>query len=230
MRSSRFVSYSVLFATSLFVASINCVANADTVLSTYGNHSNDFIVDYWDWVGNSFNTDNNSWTLNSVRLNMGAVAGTPPGTFFVQIWSDASSTHTPGSLIETLSGTNNPSTVSDYNYTSGGITLLPATTYWLVAGVSTQSDWGWYNWRYYSDSGTFTTTGSWSISPTATVAYSFNEAQSWTHHAGMAQIFSIDATAASSPVPEIDPAGMGSVLALVTGALGVLERRRQKVA
>ena len=34
----------------------------------------------------------------------------------------------------------------------------------------------------------------------------------------------------SSPVPEIDPAGMGSVLALVTGALGVLERRRLKVA
>ena len=33
-----------------------------------------------------------------------------------------------------------------------------------------------------------------------------------------------------SPVPEIDPAGMGSVLALVTGAIGLIERRRQKVA
>ncbi len=32
----------------------------------------------------------------------------------------------------------------------------------------------------------------------------------------------------SSGVPEIDPAGMGSVLALVTGALGLLERRRLK--
>jgi len=32
----------------------------------------------------------------------------------------------------------------------------------------------------------------------------------------------------SAPVPEIDPAGMGSVLALVTGALGLLERRRLK--
>jgi hypothetical protein len=29
-------------------------------------------------------------------------------------------------------------------------------------------------------------------------------------------------------VPEIDPAGMGSVLALVTGTLSLLERRRQK--
>lgn len=32
----------------------------------------------------------------------------------------------------------------------------------------------------------------------------------------------------SAPVPEIDPAGMGSVLALVTGTLSLLERRRQK--
>jgi formylglycine-generating enzyme len=33
-----------------------------------------------------------------------------------------------------------------------------------------------------------------------------------------------------APVPEIDPAGMGSVLALVTGALGLLERRRLKAS
>lgn len=32
-----------------------------------------------------------------------------------------------------------------------------------------------------------------------------------------------------SAVPEIDPAGMGSVLALITGALGLLERRRLKI-
>ena len=34
----------------------------------------------------------------------------------------------------------------------------------------------------------------------------------------------------SAPVPEIDPAGMGSVLALVTGTLGLLERRRRQSA
>jgi formylglycine-generating enzyme required for sulfatase activity len=40
------------------------------------------------------------------------------------------------------------------------------------------------------------------------------------------------ASPASNPsgVPEIDPAGLGSVLALVTGALGLLERRRVKAA
>jgi hypothetical protein len=33
-------------------------------------------------------------------------------------------------------------------------------------------------------------------------------------------------TTQSTPVPEIDPSGVGSVLALVSGALGLLERRR----
>jgi hypothetical protein len=33
---------------------------------------------------------------------------------------------------------------------------------------------------------------------------------------------------ASTPVPEIDPAGMGSVLALLGGGLGLLERRRKR--
>jgi len=42
---------------------------------------------------------------------------------------------------------------------------------------------------------------------------------------GMSDILTV-----ASAVPEIDPAGIGSVLALVTGALGLLERRRLKVA
>jgi hypothetical protein len=33
-------------------------------------------------------------------------------------------------------------------------------------------------------------------------------------------------TTQAAPVPEIDPSGVGSVLALVSGALGLLERRR----
>ncbi len=40
--------------------------------------------------------------------------------------------------------------------------------------------------------------------------------------------FRLASPVSSAPVPEIDPAGMGSVLALVTGALGLLERRQLK--
>jgi len=36
--------------------------------------------------------------------------------------------------------------------------------------------------------------------------------------------------ASPAPIPEIDPAGIGAVLALVTGALGLVERRRRRAA
>jgi hypothetical protein len=42
--------------------------------------------------------------------------------------------------------------------------------------------------------------------------------------------FRLASPVSSSAVPEIDPAGRGSVLALVSGALCLLERRRLKVA
>ena len=42
--------------------------------------------------------------------------------------------------------------------------------------------------------------------------------------------FRLASPVSGSAVPEIDPAGMGSVLALVSGALGLLERRRLKRA
>ena len=40
----------------------------------------------------------------------------------------------------------------------------------------------------------------------------------------------ITANSNSSPVPEIDPAGLGSIVALVTSSLGLLEQRRRKSA
>ena len=40
----------------------------------------------------------------------------------------------------------------------------------------------------------------------------------------------ITISAGSSPVPEIDPAGMASVLTLLAGALGLVERRRSRPA
>jgi len=44
------------------------------------------------------------------------------------------------------------------------------------------------------------------------------------HHGGFRLAGSVSSP---SGVPEIDPAGLGSVLALVTGSLGLLERRRR---
>ncbi|MCY3017291.1 MAG: SUMF1/EgtB/PvdO family nonheme iron enzyme [Planctomycetota bacterium] len=47
-----------------------------------------------------------------------------------------------------------------------------------------------------------------------------------TSYAGSGTGFRLAGSSASSSVPEIDPSGLGSVLALLAGALGLLERRR----
>lgn len=45
---------------------------------------------------------------------------------------------------------------------------------------------------------------------------------------GNDSMFQVQPVSPPSPVPEIDPAGMGSVIAIVTGGLGLLERRRKQ--
>jgi len=71
----------------------------------------------------------------------------------------------------------------------------------------------------------------WSIPSTNTYASSYDAGSTWVSNDGYPYLFSIEATAtAPSSVPEIDPNSLGSVLALVLGALGLLERRRLKAA
>jgi hypothetical protein len=71
----------------------------------------------------------------------------------------------------------------------------------------------------------------WSIPSTNTYAVNNGNGGSWGSYPGLPLLFSIEATATTpSPVPEIDPNSLGSVLALVLGSLGLLERRRLKAA
>jgi hypothetical protein len=63
------------------------------------------------------------------------------------------------------------------------------------------------------------------------LAESSNYGGSWTLSNYGPFLMEFDATAiAPSSVPEIDPNSLGSVLALVLGSLGLLERRRLKAA
>jgi hypothetical protein len=146
----------------------------------------------------------------------------PSGNLFVNVYSNA--TDRPGSSLGTLSGSDNPASAGQYTYTSNGISLDPSTTYWLVAGVSSGS--GNYAWFYTDPT---TSTGVWSIPSIDT--YSNRITGNWVSGDGYPYLFSIEATAtAPSSVPEIDPNSLGSVLALVLGSLGLLERRRLKAA
>ena len=214
---------------SLWLAALACLvvpARAEVVLSNLtvtDTDAND--VSTSPWIAQSFLTNNQSWTLTSATLFFNEAYDTS-GNLFVDVYSNA--TDVPGSSLGGLSGSDNPASEGQYTYTSTGISLDPSTTYWLVAGVSSGD--GAYGW-FYDNSGSITSTGVWSIPPTSTFAGTSDSGSSWDSYPGLPLLFSIEATATSpSPVPEIDPNSLGSVLALVLGSLGLLERRRLKAA
>lgn len=212
---------------ALTAFSLVSAAHAELVLSNLGQYTPggyQSAVRYGEWTGSSFTTNNQAWNLTSATLYFGSASNTS-GNMFVEVRGN--SANKPGSLLGTLSGTANPATLGQYTFTTTGIDLAPSTTFWLVAGVSSGA--GYYTWQYdNTGSPPLTSSGVWSLPTTNTYTSSSNQGTSWTNGDAYPQLFSLEAT--SAPVPEIDPAGIGSVLALVTGALGLLERRRLKVA
>jgi len=197
-------------------------ARAGVVLSNQTQSAGYDWVNTDQWRSVSFVTNNQAWTLTSATLTFGTTQNTS-GNLFVNVYSNA--TDRPGSSLGTLSGSDNPASAGQYTYTSNGINLDPSTIYWLVAGVSSGN--GDYRWHYAVD--VSASTGVWSIPSTNT--WSTYENSEWSSGDSYPYLFSIEATAtAPSSVPEIDPNSLGSVLALVMGALGLLERRRLKAA
>lgn len=83
--------------------------------------------------GQSFTTGDSATLLESITVRI-SHANTPGTGFNVALYSDLEGN--PGSLIETLSGDNNPSS-GDYTYTSSGSLQLAAnSTYWWVASMT----------------------------------------------------------------------------------------------
>lgn len=219
------MSRNSLKAFPLGFAALACLvvpARAEVVLSNLTESVGSDFVSTDQWRAVSFVTNNQAWTLTSATLKFGPAQNTS-GNLFVNVYSNA--TDRPGSSLGTLSGSDNPASAGQYTYTSNGINLDPSTIYWLVAGVSSGN--GDYRWLYAAD--VSASTGVWSIPSTNT--YSTYEYSNWNSGDDYPYLFSIEATAtAPSSVPEIDPNSLGSVLALVMGALGLLERRRLKAA
>jgi hypothetical protein len=94
------------------------------------------------WYGQSFVVGDTAATLTSAVLRMGD-AYVSSGNFFVQLWDATGTYSNPGGFLTTLTGSADPSAAGDYTYT-GSYSLLANTTYYIVAGVST--DVGQYRW------------------------------------------------------------------------------------
>jgi hypothetical protein len=208
---------------SVFVAGLHVPVEASTVLlsnlaNTTGGPDR---VSSTQAITQLFTTSNSpaGWYLESVTM---PVTRDTSGQFFVSVW-DNGTLGTPGTPIGLLTGSTDPSGLETYTVAGSGLPLAANTSYWIVwAALS-----GRYDLSYTDDT---TTTGSWTIPPTGnTWGYTYDGGLTWDLYASSNGTFKFAISGSpqgSAAVPEIDPAGFGSVAALVIGAVGLLERRR----
>jgi len=223
--SSR--SLSACLAAALVWVSVGTNASAGIVFGNLGPTGNGSLgttntdigsqkVSDVNWLAQGFNTGSSSdLYLNSVDLGLFATAsGSLPLT--VSIFSSVSSA--PGSLLYTSASTN-VGDKSTYSFSFSSVHLAANTGYFVVpnggswywnspgsAPVGQNSSGYTYTGTYESQATTTSPVGPWSSAGSDRYSVSVN----------------------SSGVPEIDPSGIASALALVAGAFSLLERRRVK--
>ena len=157
----------------------------------------------------SFTTDAQSWTLESVTLPL--TGYTLDGGFAVHLYDSTGTGGTPGSPLLTLDGNDNPSS-GQYSYT-GSLALSPNTTYWVEADVNPASD-SFYEWNVSPDAPT--------VGSGFGFAYSDDGGLTWGQAPSMGLETQVNASPSVVPEPStLALAGMGGL-----GAL--LLRRRRK--
>jgi len=168
---------------------------------------------YWtNWLAGSFTTDSSNYSLSSVTVLLNAVpnSSTP---LVLSIYS--ANTGLPGTLLETLSGSN-PTTGGQFVFASSGLTLGPDTTYFLVGSTP---GYGIYHWGYTSDTSELITGGSgWTLGNDMWT--SGNSGTGWNSSYGTPFMFSVTA---ASAVPE--PGAYATLAGLAVLALLAFRRR-----
>jgi len=215
-------------AVTLGMMAAGITSRAETVLSnlTATISSTDFITAS-SWLAQSFDTNAQAWTLNSVSLSSdGASPLLAQGNFFAFIHASTGTgdSRIPGASLGQLIGTDNPDGSQVYSYTAESISLDPSSRYWVVMGVSDGTSL--YNFNYAD---VVAATGVWSYPYGGRfggiVASSSNNGATWSLYNYGPFLMEFDATSAA--VPEIDPASFGSAISLVLGSLGLIERKRR---
>lgn len=185
----------------------------DATSTDYGGGG---VADLIHRLAQGFTTGTNTQNLSVLSVTLGLFNLDSPDARTVSIYSDNAGA--PGTSLYT-SASQDVTAKNRYTFNFTAAQLAASTTYWIVPSGPAS----WYfnlddsqpvglnasGWTYAGTRREFTASqGTWNNS---TSPYSL----------------SIEAGAG---VPEIDPSGMGSVIALVTGALALLERRRLKAA
>jgi hypothetical protein len=175
------------------------------------------------WLAMGFDTGTNAsgYVLDSVQLGITDATGNPSG-FTVMLCAQNYNNPAgpfPGSSLETLNGSANPSTGGIYTYTDASdLILLPSTDYFIVLTAGTTVANGAYEWSVtgIGNNSSYNPSGGW-LGGLGPVLHSSN-GSSWSDSPGttFAQ-FAIDATAIPEP--------SSSLLILLGGGVFIYVRR-----
>lgn len=169
---------------------------------------------------NSFSTGTAGGSLTEVQVRVHGQIGMT-GSNVVGLFANGSG-NTPGSLLTSI-GTlsvalpDAPGNMVDTLSLTTPYVLSPSTRYWI--GISNSTSDGAF-WLVRGDGAGIGVAGEF---------YSTN-AYTLPASSGAAQMSVTVSNPAPAAVPEIDPAGAGSIMALLACACGLLERRRLQVA
>ncbi len=195
---------SIILVIALHILSYNShaieiVSNiSETTISFFsiGQNDGDTLGDVTEAQG--FTTGNNAqgYIFNNTVLDIDNAVGSP-SNFEVKLYNASGSD--PGSVIDTLSGDNNPATVGEYTYTPGSsINLSANTTYFIAAFAQGAAGDNYYKLNV-TISASQTSSDGWTIADLDN--FSDNNGTTWMQIPPAPNVFqfSIDATAVPEP-------------------------------
>jgi hypothetical protein len=239
------MTFRSLFLIALFAATSalsTCTARAGLVLldntsgltSWNSSSSSNFSGNYEanaKILGMTFVTGSASYDIDSVSVAMAYGNGSLTPTMRLSVFENGSTSNTApadgatATYFQDFSGSTFNSTQQIYTFSPSATWNLKAnTSYSVWLGTSETNFTNNAALRWYQASAAasstlgFAQTGGF---------YSTNGGASYS--AGSSLSMQLTGTAAAA-VPELDPTGIGSVLALIAGVLGILERRRTRLS
>jgi hypothetical protein len=169
------------------------------------------------WLATGFGTGTNAggYTLNSIQLGMANASGNPTN-FTVMIYSAGFARGPfPGTNLDTLVGSLNPTTVNVFTFTDvSNLMLSPGTDYFIVLTAGTTVTNGAYDWNYENAS-SYNPSGDWTNFGSIWTSKNGSTYPPWTPTAGNPQ-FAINATAIPEP-GVLSLFGLGGLGALLPG-------------
>lgn len=177
-------------------------------------------------LAQSFTTTATESTVTGAILKLSNNYPQPPGNYSVSIWGFDTVSHLPTTQVASLySGnmSNLSNSLTEVSFSGLNISLAPLTSYYMV--VLTDPAGGGIGWATSAYS-----VGDLGNASQFYTSYDFSTSTWATAGSSSTNPRIMQITAEVAAVPEIDPAGLGSVAAFVAGALGLLDRRARRTA